>query len=294
MSARNAAALVATVVLAAGGTALAAGTASAQTVDTGSLSFSGDSGDYISGGQSYSYSTGDQDGLTVSGSEDDSHVSVSVQGAGGDWWDLDLAAPSGQALTAGTYSNATRYPFNASTAPGLDLDGNGRGCNELTGDFTVSDVVFGPDGYVQRLDATYEQHCEGGDAALRGEVHITNPAPPAQLDLGLDVAVDGTASALDGNATVHGTVSCDKPAQVTVSGTVVQVKHRRLNRAPYTTTVSCTPDAPAAWTATAVPTGTIPFLKGEVEVQAQATGLDSDYGKNVTVSGTADVKLSKH
>ena len=37
---------------------LVAGSAHAQPVSTGTLSFSGDSGDYISGGKSYSYSTG--------------------------------------------------------------------------------------------------------------------------------------------------------------------------------------------------------------------------------------------
>lgn len=47
-------------------------------------------------------------------------------------------------------------------------------------------------GRAGRLDATFEQHCEGGTAAARGEVRIGNPAPPEQLGLGLAVAVDGT------------------------------------------------------------------------------------------------------
>lgn len=269
------------------------GTAHAQTVDSGSLSFSGDAGDYISGGQSYAYSTAGGDSLTVSASTDDRVVSVSVGGANGDWWYLDLAAPSGTALAAGTYTGATRYPFNASSEPGLSLDGNGRGCNTLTGDFTISDITFGPEGYVQQLDATYDQHCEGGTAALHGEVHIANPAPPAALDLGLAVGVNGTASSLDGNATVHGTVSCNKPVTANLTGTVVQVAHRELIRGSYSTSVPCTPGTPAAWTATAVPTGNVPFQKGDVEVQAQASALDADYGQNVMVSQTAVVTLKK-
>jgi hypothetical protein len=32
---------------------------------------------------------------------------------------------------------------------------------------------------VQTFDATFEQHCEGGNPAARGEVHISNPSPPA-------------------------------------------------------------------------------------------------------------------
>lgn len=32
---------------------------------------------------------------------------------------------------------------------------------------TITDVAFGTDGSVQRLNVTFEQHCEGGGAALR-------------------------------------------------------------------------------------------------------------------------------
>ncbi|MFD0393869.1 hypothetical protein ACFQ3Z_21850 [Streptomyces nogalater] len=177
------------------------------------MSFSGDAGDYISGGRSYSYS-GRGDTLNVNGSSDGNHISVSVDGANGDWWYLDLAAPAGHQLAPGDYTGATRYPFNEAAQPGLSIDGNGRGCNTLTGSFSVADVVFGPNGYVQKLDATYEQHCEGGTAALRGEIHIDNPAPPA-LDLGVTIDLKGTASYLNGKATIGGTVSCNEPPRWT-------------------------------------------------------------------------------
>ncbi|TYB34651.1 hypothetical protein FXF50_26810 [Micromonospora sp. AP08] len=156
---------------------LVAGTAQAQTVSTGSLSFRGDSGDYISQGKSYSYSTGKGDGLTVSSSTG-STVSISVNAYNGDWWTLTFDAPGTQVLVPRTYTAAHRHPFNG-TGPGLDLSGEGRGCNELTGSFTISKAVFGPQGYVQAFDATFEQHCEGGTPAARGEVHISNRPPPS-------------------------------------------------------------------------------------------------------------------
>lgn len=81
-------------------------------------------------------------------------------------------------LAPGTYTGAHRYPFNGN-GPGLSLSGEGRGCNELTGSFTIIKAVFGPQGYVQTFDATFEQHCEAGTPAARGEVHIANPPPPA-------------------------------------------------------------------------------------------------------------------
>jgi hypothetical protein len=156
---------------------LIGGAANAQSVTSGTLAFSGDQGDYISGGRSYNYSTAANDSLNVN--SNGNGITVSVNGASGDWWTLSLSAPSGQTLAPGVYNAATRDAFKAPTVPGLDLSGNGRGCNTLTGSFVIQNVVFGPDNYVQKFDATYEQHCEGGTPALRGEVHITNPPPPS-------------------------------------------------------------------------------------------------------------------
>ncbi|GAA3901866.1 hypothetical protein GCM10023084_62940 [Streptomyces lacrimifluminis] len=290
--ARATAVLVLALGMATSTTGLLSGPAAhALPVTEGSFSFSGDEGDWISGGQSYAYSTASQDRMSSSADEAHNAVHLSVDGANGDWWYLDLAAPSGQALAPGTYTGATRHPFNEPTEPGLALSGNGRGCNTLTGEFTISDVEFGPQGYVKKLDATFEQHCEGGTTAARGEVHINNPAPPAEL--GLAVALDGTASTLNGKATLHGTVSCNKPVKVDVSGDVTQVKRQKLIRGSYTTSVSCTPGAPVAWTGTAVPTGDVPFQRGDVEVEARATATDPDYARAVTVSETVAVQLKR-
>jgi hypothetical protein len=271
---------------------VAAVPASAQTVQTGTLSFTSDPGDYIGGGQSASYDSGAGDTLGVTGSTDDRAVHVSVDGANGDWWYLDIAAPQGQTLTPGTYTGATRYPFQQPDEPGLSFDGDGRGCNTLTGSFAVQQAVFGPNGYVQEFDATFEQHCEGSDAALRGEVHITNPAPPPALDLGLSVATDGTASTINGNATIHGSVSCTKAATVNLSGSLVETYQRVLVRGSYSTQVSCKPGAPVAWTATAMPSGSSPFRNGKAEATTQASGYDTDYGTYATASNTTVVNLS--
>jgi hypothetical protein len=273
------------------GTVLAGTAAQAQTVTSGSLSISGDAGDYISGGQSSSYSTDNKDQLTVFGSADHRSVEVSVNGAKGDWWTLDLVAPTGAALAPGTYQ-ATRAPFNGAGA-GLSLSGDGRGCNTLTGTFTVTDVTFGPNGYVQTLDATYEQHCEGGTAAARGAVHIANPAAPPVLTLGLGVSVKGTASTVDGKAGVNGTVTCNKPTQVAVSGQVQQLNNKVIVRGTYSTSVACVPGKRAAWSVKVDPVGTTPFRAGAASVAAQASATDSDYGTTQTATDTVVVQLAK-
>jgi hypothetical protein len=272
------------------GAALGAAPASAQPVVNGSLSFSGDPGDWVSGGQSYAYSTANGDQLTVSG--DGSHMGVSVNGFNGDWWSLDLDAPADQQLAPGTYDRATRYPFNGA-GPGLSLFGNGRGCNTVTGSFTIQRIAFGPHGYIHTLDATYEQHCEGGSSALRGEVRVENPPPPTELGLGLTVSTVGTASTVNGRAYIHGTVSCTVPARVTVNGTVSQAKRRVLIRGTFSTAVDCVPGPATAWSASADPTGTTPFQRGAAEARTFASAIDPQYGNLVSVDQTIVVTLKR-
>jgi len=45
-------------------------------------------------------------------------------------------------LVPGTYLNATRYPFQAANVPGLDVSGEGRGSNTLTGQFTIVQALY--------------------------------------------------------------------------------------------------------------------------------------------------------
>jgi hypothetical protein len=62
------------------------------------------------------------------------------------WWYLRLAAPEGANLSVGSYANATRWPFQETTAPGLDFSGNGRGNNRLTGSFDILESNIADDG----------------------------------------------------------------------------------------------------------------------------------------------------
>ena len=268
-----------------------AGPAGAQPVESGSLEFSGDPGDYIAGDASYAYSIDDGDLLTVA-SGNGSVVNVALSGANGDWWYLSFDAPLDDVLAPGTYAEATRYPFNGA-GPGLSLSGNGRGCNTLTGSFTVTEASFGPHGYVETFAATFEQHCEGGTPAARGEVHISNPPPPPELDLQVEIDGTGTVSTVSGAAAVDGTVSCNKATTATVSGTVTQVVRSVVVRGSYLTEVPCTPGAPVAWSVTASPDGSTPFRKGDVEVGAKATAHDDDYDRFVSVTDSAIASLRK-
>ncbi|MGW7268530.1 hypothetical protein [Streptomyces sp. NPDC054842] len=97
-------------------------------------------------------------------------VRVRVSGDTG-WWDVELAAPAGEKLHPGVYRDAERAAFRTGRAPGLDVYGDGRGCNEVHGQFSVNQIETDASGAVTVLDATYTQRCERADApALKGVV----------------------------------------------------------------------------------------------------------------------------
>lgn len=91
------------------------------------------------------------------------HLSAQVAG-----WTIEVKAPHGARLRARRYTNAIRYPFNAANQAGLDVSGNGVGCNEVTGEFTVHSVRYSSAGKLLSVRLSFEHHCEGGPAAVRG------------------------------------------------------------------------------------------------------------------------------
>ena len=142
---------------------------SAQGQQVTSLSMTSDAGDYV--GQGLTYFLTPTDGTFSASVNSGGGVSIAYQGfTPGDFWNLDFAAPNNQPLTVGTYLNATRFPFEVSSVPGLAVYGDGRGCNNDNGSFQVLQIVYGPNNTVSAFDATFEQHCEGAVPALRGEI----------------------------------------------------------------------------------------------------------------------------
>ncbi|HUQ63095.1 MAG TPA: hypothetical protein VM121_05040 [Acidimicrobiales bacterium] len=138
-----------------------------------SLVMHSDPGDYIGAGRSYNFNSSN---ALMRFSGGPTGIGMSLDGDDGQWWYLNMDPRQGQVLGVGNYPNATRYPFNG-TGNGLSVYGNGRGCNNLTGSFNVSQAVFSAnDNSLQHFSATFEQHCEGAVPALTGEVKY-NSAP---------------------------------------------------------------------------------------------------------------------
>jgi hypothetical protein len=104
-------------------------------------------------------------------------VHIHVRTAEATLWDLDFALPADALPVAGRYTGATRYPFQTSTIPGLDLSGDGRGCNKLSGDFTIREAAFAANGDVISFAADLVQRCEDVQPPLVAEVRFNSTVP---------------------------------------------------------------------------------------------------------------------
>lgn len=150
-------------------TALAAPAAAATGTPVAVTKYSHSSrpGDYMGQGATASY-TPKTATISAGGSAEYVRFRVSTDDT---WWDVDLAAPQGEKLHPGVYRNAERAAFRTGRSPGLDVSGDGRGCNEVYGQFSVNQIETDADGTITALDATYTQHCESATApALTGVV----------------------------------------------------------------------------------------------------------------------------
>ena len=92
----------------------------------------------------------------------------------GGWWRFEFSSRYVGPLREQVYRGAQRYPFEDTGRPGIDISGNGNGCNTILGDFQIHKLVW--QGSTPReVVVTFDQHCEGGITSLRGCLHYTAP-----------------------------------------------------------------------------------------------------------------------
>jgi hypothetical protein len=183
---------------------------------------SGEPGDYIGGTTSYLYTTttgvfgisaGDnnKDGLVDS-------VNVSYNDANfNHWWYLNFNTyqVAGKNLVPGFYDNAQRAAFTSTGHPGLDISGDGRGCNMVTGNFTVHEANYDysvSPPKVLNFTASFEQHCEGGTAALLGTIYYNYTGASA-----VTYSVNGKVSDNIGNGVANVPVVLSGSQTITIN-----------------------------------------------------------------------------
>jgi hypothetical protein len=116
-------------------------------------------GDFIGQGKTYSYEKDDlnfQPGIGV--------LRCQIGNFGG--FTLMLGAGQGRNLDVGEYRDAKRQPFSGAS-PGIDFNGNGRGCNMISGEFRVWEIETRGNEVV-RLAVDFVQRCEERQPPLVG------------------------------------------------------------------------------------------------------------------------------
>ncbi|MGA8203972.1 MAG: hypothetical protein WB812_05595 [Woeseiaceae bacterium] len=158
-----------------------------------SITLTSDAGDFIGDGRNYSYSNVDSlITVTVSGA----YLRITVEGD--ERWTGDFQLPDSYTeLEPGSYSGLERYGFHDSSVGGLQWSGEGRTCSTLTGWVVIDNVTYDETTLIG-IDLQFEQQCDGGAAALHGEIHwdandtTTPPGPVSPPPAGLWKPASGT------------------------------------------------------------------------------------------------------
>jgi hypothetical protein len=249
--------------------------AGAQYATSGSLRMTSDAADWVGQGHEYAF-TAPTDTINFGGARPGGFVAFVTSANGDSRWQLTLRPPAGQSLVPGVYSDAQR--FSDAAHPGIDISGDGRGCNATTGSFRILDARFASYGYLEYIHATFEQHCEGATDALRGEIEAVAPPPPPPVEIRVTVDAQATVDRSDGKVTLRGTVSCSTPvvAYVDAALTQQQKKGQASAASDVVYMPNCSP-APQRWQAILSSSSAIRFASGTAQVTADGRAPDEWY-----------------
>jgi hypothetical protein len=224
-------------------------------------------GDYVGGGITQTLTPADGT-FSVTNSTTDLTISFHTPSYS-QFWTLQFGSPKTQKFGRGEYEGATRTAFRSPTRPGVDVGGDGRGCNTDTGRFLVTDFALNADATIARLAIDFEQHCEGAPPALYGSFRY-NSAVTAVPRFGI-----GSSFALKGNeGTSDATliVSLCLPSSSTVQVTYTTADGNAMQGTDYVST-----------------TGTMSFAPGET---SQAIVIPVKGDRLARGNKTFKVKLS--
>jgi hypothetical protein len=128
-----------------------------------------DAGDYIGNGKNYLYT--DQVALMSVSSRELPRIDIMVRGD--DTWRGRLTLPANaNGMPTGLFKNLTGNPFPPAAVGGMDWSANSRACSSSIG-WMIVDQIKVDNGNISALDVRFEQHCEQGVSALRGQLHWT-------------------------------------------------------------------------------------------------------------------------
>jgi len=108
-----------------------------------------------------------------------SQGTINVMLGSGSGYRVQFKAATGTRLAVGTYTNADRMSSDG-LSPGLDISGDGRGCNKSCGSFQIREIHSNSNGDVDRFWVTFTNSCECTMPPLTGEIRFNSKLAPAK------------------------------------------------------------------------------------------------------------------
>lgn len=143
---------------------------------TSALYLIGSDGSYVASGRSLVFR--EDDGCTVSTYSYSNIDGISLNFCKGTstYYHITFYPPPGMKFTPGIYRKAQRFPFN-DKIPGLDIGGDGCGCNRVAGEFEVLEVVYDSNGKITSFAANFTERCEEIKPPIYGSVRYNSNIP---------------------------------------------------------------------------------------------------------------------
>ena len=194
--------------------------------------------------------------------------------------------PQGVAqLSVGTYENAVRYDQRDASHPGIEVFGDGKGCNTVSGRFIVDQITLAGDGTPTVFSARFEHHCEGGDAAVFGAISYNATADFRTIGYSATRLAFGGIGA-GGSSVLTETLTNGGPSDLTITKTAIG----GANASAFTVTAStCQTVAPGASCSIDVqvaPGGATGVLSGKLTI-FDDVAPESGTGKDIVLSATS-------
>src|SRR5205807_117490 len=108
-------------------------------------------------------------------------------------------------------------------SPGLDINGDGRGCNQVYGQFAIAHITADATSAITVLDATFTQQCQSPTApALTGRIQYQAPvAAPVTESVSNSATVAGQPVTLAAVVSGQGTGTPTGTVTFSENGTVL-------------------------------------------------------------------------
>ena len=137
------------------------------------------------------------------------------------WWNFVFAAPPGETLTVGTYTNATNvFGIRSAGVPGIAVSGDSAGCSQYTGSFTVMELTRDASNVLTAAAVSFTETCLDavGGPLMRGTVRFNSSVTWAgwSIDPGGYWAGFNFGNVVTDTTTQPRTVSISNPSTETI------------------------------------------------------------------------------